>query len=200
MIGIINYGMGNVGSIYNMLRKIGANVTICSNFDEVNECKKIILPGVGSYDNAIEKLKSTDLFECIKSKALSGAPLLGICLGMQILGTTSKEGKLKGLNLIPGDVIEFSDNIGLRVPHMGWNIVDFNEKEMGKNLIDQNKFYFVHRYFFIPKSKAHIAGYTEYGIKFSSFIKKDNIYGVQFHPEKSHKYGMLFLKNFNDMK
>ncbi len=200
MIGIINYGTGNIGSIYNMLRKIGAEVEICSNFDEVNKCKKIIIPGVGSYDNAIEKLESSGLFECIKEKAVEGTPILGICLGMQLLGTTSQEGKLRGLNLIPGHVMHFPDDIGLRVPHMGWNMVDFTEEEMGKNLLKNNKFYFVHRYFFVPQSKSYIAGFTEYGLKFSSFIKKDNIYGVQFHPEKSHKYGMLLLKNFNDMK
>ena len=199
MIGIINYGTGNVGSIYNMLRRIGSEAKICTRPDELKSCKKIILPGVGSYDNAVNKLKSTRLFDCIINKVKSGTPFLGICLGMQILGTKSEEGKLTGLNLIPGEVIKFPDYIVQRVPHMGWNTVKFKENPLVKNLNDENKFYFVHRYIFVPDNPAHTAGNSKYGLEFSSFIKKDNIYGVQFHPEKSHKYGMLFLENFKNL-
>jgi len=199
MIGIIDYGMGNVGSIHNMLKRIGSESIICSKSDEVKNCRKIILPGVGSFDYAINKLRSTGLFECIKDKVKSGTPFLGICLGMQILGTKSEEGKLRGLNLIPGDIIKFPSSHELRVPHMGWNKVDFSENDLSKNLIHKNKFYFVHRYFFVPRKPSHSAGNTTYGLKFSSFINKDNIYGVQFHPEKSHKYGMLLLENFKNL-
>jgi len=199
MIGIIDYGMGNVGSIYNMIKKIGGETVVCSNVDDLLNCKKLILPGVGSYDNAVEKLKSSGLFNCIIEKVNSGIPFLGICLGMQLLGTKSEEGTLKGLNLIPGKVINFPKKDDLRVPHMGWNTVRFQETILGKGLENNNKFYFVHRYYFFPDNPENVAGETDYGLKFSSIIKKENIYGVQFHPEKSHKYGMTLLNNFKSL-
>ena len=189
----------NYRSIYNMLKKIGGNAVICSKVEDLNKCKKIILPGVGSYDNAVEKLESSGFEKIIKDKVLSGSPFLGICLGMHLLGNKSEEGELRGLNLIPGKVVKFPQNNKLRVPHMGWNSVNFIDKVISKNLIGHNKFYFVHRYYFIPENPLHNGGYTTYGAKFSSFIKKENIYGVQFHPEKSHKYGMILLKNFKNL-
>ena len=199
MIGIIDYGMGNVGSIYNMLNRIGSNSIICDNANKLENCKKIILPGVGSFDNAISKLNSKGFVEIIEKKTKAGDYFLGVCLGMQLLGTTSEEGQGKGLNIIPGKIKKIPKSETLKGPHMGWNNVDFKNDEIGISL-NTNRFYFVHRYYFSPEDNKHIAGTTYYGISFASCIKKDNIIGVQFHPEKSHKYGMALLNNFVNLK
>ncbi|GJM33474.1 MAG: imidazole glycerol phosphate synthase subunit HisH [Saprospiraceae bacterium] len=195
MISIVDYGMGNLGSISNMLKKIGVASRFVSNIEEISAAEKIILPGVGSFDNAMEKLNTLGFSNVIKEKASSGTPVLGICLGMQLLGTRSEEGIQEGLDLIPGVIRKFPSLNGLRIPHMGWNKVDVSDLGMFKGL-EENKFYFVHSYFYDPKDSAHIGGKTEYGINFTSSVHKSNIYGVQFHPEKSHKYGMQLLKNF----
>lgn len=196
MISVIDYGIGNLGSIVNMLKKIGVGSKLISTPEEVGEAEKIILPGVGSFDNAVGLLSKLDLVAAIKDKANLGTPLLGICLGMQLLGTESEEGKLAGLNLIPGKIKRFPSLPGLKIPHMGWNSVKSEDQVLFKNMGD-NRFYFVHTYYYAPESYDHSAGITSYGIAFTSYIKKDNIFGVQFHPEKSHNFGMQVLLNFS---
>jgi len=195
MIGIIDYGMGNVGSIFNMLRVLGVESKICFNTQMLMNCDKIILPGVGSYDNAINNLQSRGFIDVIIKKVEKGDLFLGICLGMQLLGSQSDEGKSKGLNIIPGKVLKFPPDQKFKVPHMGWNLVSYNNNSLSENL-EGNRYYFVHNYYFIPKDSSHILGQTNYIIDFVSCIKRDNVFGVQFHPEKSHKYGMNLLKKF----
>lgn len=195
MISVIDYGMGNLGSVVNMFNKIGIRSILVNKPEEVSKARKILLPGVGTFDNAISKLNHLSLFAEIIEKANSGTPILGICLGMQLLGTESEEGNLPGLNLIPGKIKRFPALQGFKVPHMGWNNVASKEQILFNGL-ENNRFYFVHSYFFEPSNIDHSFGMTDYGIRFTSYIKKDNILGVQFHPEKSHKYGMQILKNF----
>jgi glutamine amidotransferase len=199
MIVVVNYGMGNMGSIVNMLKKLNVSAKISADPNEIMDARKVILPGVGSYDNAVLKLKDLNLFEVLRNKGNQPDDyLLGICLGMQLLGTDSEEGIEKGLNLIPGSVKEFKSEMGLKVPHMGWNEVSPIDKQVFENL-DENRFYFVHSYYFNCVDKAMIAGQTKYGIEFTSTIRKGNIIGAQFHPEKSHKFGMQFLSNFSKL-
>lgn len=195
MISIIDYGMGNLGSILNMLTKIGLESKLESDPDNLRAATSIILPGVGAFDNAMERLNSSGFSEAITDFAKTGSPVLGICLGMQLLASQSEEGELKGLNLIRGDVVKFKSK-SLKVPHMGWNIVKPKNESLFSHL-ENNKFYFVHSYYYIPKESEHVAGTTDYGHTFVSCINRENIFGVQFHPEKSHKFGMQLLTNFS---
>jgi glutamine amidotransferase len=194
MIQIIDYGMGNIGSISNMLKIIGIKSCIVSNPSYLSSSYVSILPGVGSFDNAMIKLNRDGWTNTILSNVKKGSPLLGICLGMQILGSFSEEGTLSGLNLIEGKVSRFPNENGLKIPHMGWNSVNEYDISLFEGL-SENKFYFVHSYFFSPTNSNDIAGVTKYGIDFVSSIRRENIIGVQFHPEKSHQYGMRLLKN-----
>ena len=195
MIGIIDYGMGNVGSIFNMLKVLGIESKICSDTQMLMDCDKIILPGVGSFDNAINNLQSRGFIDVIIKKVEKGDLFLGICLGMQLLGSASDEGKLKGLNIIPGKILKFPTDQKFKVPHMGWNTVSYKNNSLSDNF-EGNRYYFVHNYYFLPNDSSHVLGQTNYIIDFVSCIKKDNVFGVQFHPEKSHKYGMNLFKKF----
>jgi len=195
MISIIDYGMGNLGSIQNMLNKLGFESKLESDPDHLKDANSIILPGVGAFDNAMEKLNSSGFSEAIKNFSATGAPVLGICLGMQLLATQSEEGELKGLNLIPGDVVKFKSDT-LKVPHMGWNRVN-PVNDILYSQLEENRFYFVHSFYYIPEDPNHTAGTTEYGHTFTSSVNRDNVFGAQFHPEKSHKYGMQLLTNFS---
>ena len=199
MIGIIDYGMGNAGSIFNMLRKLGHQSKFCLNPSDLDHCNKIILPGVGAFDNAMKNLTKKGFIEIIMKKISKGDLFLGICLGMQLLGTRSEEGELDGLDIIPGQIIKFPENENLKIPHMGWNSVSYKTNSMINNLAD-NRYYFVHSYHFLHDNDNHILGMTNYIIDFVSCIKKDNVFGLQFHPEKSHKYGMALLNNFVNLK
>ena len=196
MIGIINYGMGNIGSISNMLKKIGFDSEIISDPKLIHEATGIILPGVGSFDNAMDKLNNGGWVDEIKLFVSQDKPFLGICLGMQLLGSKSQEGIKVGLNLIPGEIIKFPREKDFKIPHMGWNSVKTSDTILFKDLNNLNKFYFVHTYHFVPKDDKHILSTTDYFVDFVSSIRKKNIFGVQFHPEKSHKFGMKLLENF----
>jgi glutamine amidotransferase len=195
MIQIIDYGMGNLGSIANMLKKIGFKSRIVNISSDLSPNNPSILPGVGAFDNAMSKLNENGWTDSIKANVSSGAPLLGICLGMQLLGTSSEEGQMKGLDLIPGKVLRFPKSDILKVPHMGWNKVIPNDFEFYSGLLE-NKFYFVHSYYFSPDQNDDIAGTTNYGLEFASSLRRGLVFGAQFHPEKSHKYGMALLKNY----
>lgn len=199
MITIIDYGMGNVGSIKNMLKKIGYDAIISSNKIDIDNASKLILPGVGRFDTAMENLNSLDLSELLKQKAADGIPFLGICLGMQLLANKSDEGMIDGLGLIPGEVKKFNLQAPFKVPHMGWNEVNYRSdsilfKEFQQ--FEEARFYFVHSYYFQCTSKETSIGETTFSHTFTSAVQKGNIFGVQFHPEKSHIFGMGLLKNF----
>ena len=202
MITIVDYGMGNLGSIKNMFKYLGVESTIQSDVDKIKSASKILLPGVGSFDTAMQKINRGDLREVLDEKALKEqVPILGICLGMQLLTKKSEEGELDGLGWIDAKSIGFKDRVDsqLKIPHMGWNIVRKNQKSKlteGFELFDESRFYFVHSYFVRVEDEKNSILKTEYGVEFDSAIQKDNIFGVQFHPEKSHKFGMKLFENF----
>lgn len=204
MIAIIDYNMGNVASIENMLKKIGSAAIITSDLSVLREAEKLILPGVGAFDYGMQNLHNLGIIDVLKEKVIeSGTPLLGICLGMQLLTEDSQEGTLPGLGFFKAHTIKFpSEYCGekLKIPHMGWNYVQpIGDPALFKNSAEDMRFYFVHSYFVNCEDKGDIIGSTEYGDCFASAIGKGRIFGVQFHPEKSHKYGMNLLKNFAEM-
>ena len=199
MISVVDYGMGNIGSIKNMLKKIGFDSQLIDKPEELDPKNSIILPGVGAFDNAMRRLNGSGFSRRLQELAAGGTPLLGICLGMQLLGDSSEEGSLDGLKLIPGKSRKFMLEPDLKIPHMGWNKVINTNSGLFQDL-EESKFYFVHSYHFVPDKRDYISGETNYGIKFVSSINNANVYGAQFHPEKSHKYGMQLLKNFCTIK
>lgn len=199
MVGIINYGLGNLGSIQNMLKVIGEKSVISSDIEELEKCDRYILPGVGAFDAGMNKLNESGLVRFIKEQALKEKkPVLGICLGMQMLGRKSEEGKLPGLDLIPFDNIRFRlDDSELKVPHMGWDIVSFEKDHpLLKGLEGTQRYYFVHSYHAVCDRNENVLMKCDYGYEFACAVAKENIMGVQFHPEKSHDFGMALLSNF----
>ncbi len=202
MIIIVDYEMGNLGSILNMFKYLGIESKIQSDPDKIKNASKILLPGVGSFDMAMKKIKEKNLIEVLNEKALKEqVPVLGICLGMQLLTSRSEEGSLKGLDWIDAKTINFKDKIDkkLKIPHMGWNIVNKSNDSlltMDFETFDDTRFYFVHSYFVKVKNEKNSILKTKYGVEFDSAIQKDNIFGAQFHPEKSHKFGMKLFENF----
>lgn len=202
MITIIDYGMGNLGSIKNMLKKIGVESEITNNKALIEKTEKIILPGVGHFDKAMRNLKELNLIEVLNRKAIiEKVPVLGICLGMQILASDSEEGNEKGLGWVDGNVVKFNIDKKLKIPHMGWNTIEVKRENhsLFHNKYPETRFYFVHSYHFKCNHVLNILCTTNYGIEFTSAVCKDNIIGVQFHPEKSHKFGMRLLENFAKM-
>jgi glutamine amidotransferase len=194
--------MGNLGSIQNMLKKIGEQSIISSDKEDIKNATKIVLPGVGSFDKAMSNLEKLSLTEIIKKKVLEDkTPIIGICLGMQLLTKGSEEGTLKGFNFIDAYSKKFDFSLlenSSPVPHMGWNKV-YLEKEsklLEDNIDRENRFYFVHSYAVSCNNREDILTTTNYGYEFVSSFEKNNIIGCQFHPEKSHKFGMKLLKNF----
>lgn len=201
MICIIDYGMGNFGSIKNMFKKIGFKTLITSDPAEIENAGKIILPGVGSFDAAMNKIDELGIKSILEIKTKKEKiPILGICLGMQLLTECSEEGKLPGLGFVKAKTTKFPTNIGLKIPHMGWNDVQITKlSPLTLDLPPEPRFYFVHSYCVHIENTHDSLLKTHYGIQFDSAIQHENIFGVQFHPEKSHKYGMKLLKNFGDL-
>lgn len=204
MITIIDYGAGNIKSIKNMLKKIGVNSTISNDFDIISTADKLILPGVGHFGHGMRNLNETGLVELLKTRVLvDKVPLLGICLGAQLLANASEEAEEIGLGLVDMEVKRFDEKIlqeGLKIPHMGWNEIDFKKDSiLAKDLPTESRFYFVHSFHMQPKRVEDVLASTNYGYDFTAAVQKDNIFGVQFHPEKSHKFGMQLLKNFSKL-
>jgi len=204
MIVVVDYKMGNIGSILNMFKKIGISVTSSSSSDEIEKADKLILPGVGSFDSGMENLKISGLIPMLNEKVIKKkTPVLGICLGMQLFGTKSEEGGMLGLGWIDAETARFKFSQGqpnLKIPHMGWNnIVLKRESSLFKDMPEDSRFYFVHSYHLICNNEKDVVAKTFYGYEFASIVQKENIYGVQFHPEKSHKFGMKLLKNFAEI-
>jgi glutamine amidotransferase len=201
MVAIIDYGLGNVGSIKNMLKKIGVQSVVTSDISEISEAEKIILPGVGSFDYGMENLINSGLTEILELKVIRQAtPLLGICLGMQLLTNSSEEGKLKGFGWVDAITKKFNfkdSHQKLKIPHMGWNSINIeNESPLTKELPEDTRYYFVHSYYVECNNPQDIVLTSNHGIKFTAVFQQNHIFGVQFHPEKSHKHGMKILSNF----
>ncbi len=200
MIGIVDYNMGNLASVINAFESIGADIAVESDPEKLQNYDKLILPGVGAFGDAMEHLKSNGMDEAVKAYAKNGKPLLGICLGMQLLFDSSEEfGSTNGLGLIEGRVVAFDENRfdhKLKVPHMGWNelFVQTNTK-LFNGLEREFYLYFVHSFHAVCDDKYSI-GKTYYGYEFVSAVNKDNIYGIQPHPEKSHENGLKIIENF----
>ncbi len=197
MIAIIDYGMGNLRSVQKAIEKVGGKACITQSPKEIESAEKIILPGVGAIRPAIKRLKDLDLVKPIQNAIDSQKPFLGICLGLQLLFEESDEGGIvKGLGILPGKVERFSK---LKVPQMGWNQIKIKQKKcpLFKGIADLSYVYFCHSYYVKPKSTATVATQTNYGINYASSIWKDNVFGVQFHPEKSQTIGLKILKNFH---
>lgn len=200
---IIDLQIGNLGSISNMIKKLGGKPIITSDYSIIEDSEKIILAGVGAFDSAMKKIHDLNLFNLIQTKAkIDKIPFWGICLGMQLLTKRSMEGSLDGLNLIDAETISFrkefnTRNINEKIPHMGWNhVINVNESLFTKSQLLDSKFYFVHSYFVKCNLSKNIIMKTHYGIDFHSAIGKDNIFGTQFHPEKSDKIGLKIIDNF----
>jgi len=202
MITIVDYGMGNLGSIRNMLTRIGHESVISADHDQIRRARKLILPGVGSFDAAVENLNARGLVpvlnECVLERRV---PILGICLGMQLFSLGSEEGNLPGLGWIEAHTVRFQvdrEDAGLRVPHMGWNGIRVQQEGayLTEGFDAEARFYFVHSYHVHCERAENVLATTEYGVQFHSMVIRDNILGTQFHPEKSHRFGMRLLTNF----
>lgn len=200
MIVILDYGMGNVASILNMLKKIGAEAVISAEPEVAAKADKIILPGVGTFDAGMENLTRCGFKDVINEHVhKKGNPILGICLGMQMLGRRSEEGRTEGLGLIPFDNVRFSfpELSDLKIPHMGWDRIQIcRSTNLTEGLDIPQRYYFVHSYHAVCDNEENVMCRCEYGYSFAAAVCKDNVYGVQFHPEKSHRYGMKLLENF----
>ena len=198
MIAIVDYGMGNLGSIQNMLRRVGVDSEVSGDPERLRRATKLILPGVGAFDQAMARINGSGIRTVLDHKALvERVPVLGICLGMQLLTRDSEEGREPGLGWIPAVTRRFPARDGLKVPHMGWNIVrPTTPSPMTRGFDGEVRFYFVHSYRVTVDRTEHSMLKTTYGEEFDSAIQADNVFGAQFHPEKSHRFGVKFLANF----
>lgn len=200
-ITIIDYGMANLRSVQKAFERVGTSAEITSDPDRIAAAEKLVLPGVGAFQDAIAKLRESRLAQPILDHINTGLPFLGICLGMQMLFTRSYEdGVFTGLDLLPGEVVRFPHMEGLKVPHMGWNELRFNEKcPLFKGLPQGAAVYFVHGYYAAPLDPEIISAQADYPTPFCAAIWKDNVVATQFHPEKSQEVGRIMLKNFAEM-
>jgi len=205
MIVIIDYGLGNVNALYTVFKNLNIPVKISSSLSDLKNADKLILPGVGAYDYAMEKLNKSGIRDILNEQILiKKKDILGICVGMQMMAECSEEGQMDGLGWVKGDVLHFehikSDNKNMDIPHMGWNNITINkENPLLAELSNSSYFYFLHSYYFETHDNTNIVSTTKYGNHFVSTINKENIYGVQFHPEKSHQSGVQLLKNFSEL-
>jgi glutamine amidotransferase len=198
---IIDYGMGNLKSVAKAIETVGAKVVVSNRPEDILKGDKLILPGVGAFKDCIINLKKYNLIDAIKEFIQTGKFFLGICLGLHALFEKSYEfGEYKGLSLIEGEVLKFTDLGSLPVPHMGWNQIEIRKNTPFLNEIANGDFfYFAHSYYVSPKNPSDIMTTTDYGIQFTSSINRDNILGVQFHPEKSQKKGLKIFQNFIEL-
>jgi len=201
MITIIDYGSGNIRAIANIYERLRVEYKIAQGPEQVIDAQKIFLPGVGSFDETIEKLDRIGFREVLDKEVLdNNVPILGICVGMQILADRSEEGSLPGLGYIKGEVKKIDESLLLtkpKLPHLGWNAIHVQRENALLNAIDPVKgFYFLHTYYFDCADQVDVLTTTKYGATFASSINRDNVYGVQFHPEKSHQNGVDLLNNF----
>ena len=196
MIGVIDYEAGNLTSVSTALKYLGADFFVTSDPEEVKKADKLIFPGVGEAGQAMENLKKSGMDQALKEFANRGKPFFGICLGSQILFDHSDERNAACLGILPGNVVHFPKDMGLKIPQIGWNTVEFKNDPLVKDLPQDCSFYFVHSYYVSPASDDLILGQSEYGIPFTAAVRKDNVWATQFHPEKSGKPGLKILSNY----
>ncbi|MBE0670200.1 MAG: imidazole glycerol phosphate synthase subunit HisH [Anaerolineales bacterium] len=204
MIVIVDYGVGNLGSIINMLKKAGARAIASSEPNVLQQAEKLILPGIGAFDAGMNKLNERGLVPLLNYLALEKkVPFLGLCLGLQLMTKKSEEGQTQGLGWLDAETVRFKFNVeqsNLKVPHMGWNTINIQrEHQIFTDLEPDARFYFVHSFFVKSNNSNEVLAKTDYGGEFDSILGKDNILGAQFHPEKSHKFGLRLLKNFAEV-
>lgn len=195
---IIDYGMGNIGSMQNMFKRIGVQTEVSAREHRISKADKLVLPGVGAFDAAMARIDELGIRPLLLKRAkVDKIPFIGVCLGMQLLFDKSEEGQLQGLGLMPGRVKKFPTSGGLKVPHMGWSDVErHSPSPLTESLGQDPRFYFVHSYFVEPESSSDVILYATYGTRFAAAVQKGNIFGAQFHPEKSHRFGLALLKCF----
>jgi len=201
MLTIVDYGVGNLASMQNMLKKIGVPSKISSEKKDIEAADRLILPGVGAFDTCVEKLQQSGLVETLTFQVRNRkVPVLGVCVGMQLLMEGSEEGILPGLGWIAGRIVKFRQELlppGTKIPHMGWtDVASGKPSRLLNDLEEEPRFYFVHSYHAQLTNDQDALLYADYGYQFAAGVERDNILGVQFHPEKSHKFGMKLLKNF----
>ena len=203
MIGIVDYGLGNVRAFVNIYERMKVPAALVSSEDGLTDADKIILPGVGAFDWAMERLAASGMIDCLNELVLSERrPVLGVCVGMQIMARRSDEGDRPGLSWIDEEVRRFesrTEDLSVRLPHMGWNDVVPKDSETLFRGLGQPRYYFLHSYHIAPRDDGVILGSTDYLGMFASAVQSDNIFGVQFHPEKSHTWGVKLLRNFAEL-
>ncbi|WP_367393378.1 imidazole glycerol phosphate synthase subunit HisH [Pseudomonas sp. X4] len=201
MIVVVDYGVGNIASVLNMLKRVGAKAKASNSREDIEQADKLILPGVGAFDAGMQTLRNSGLIEVLNEQVLNKhKPVMGVCLGSQMLGNGSEEGNEPGLGWIDMDIVRFEKRDGRKVPHMGWNEVNPQLQHPILTGIDQaSRFYFVHSYYMLPRHAENTLLTANYDQQFTAAVVKDNIFGFQFHPEKSHKFGMQLFKNFVEL-
>ncbi len=198
MIKIVDYGMGNLRSVQKAFEKIGADAQVVSSPAELEGAEKLVLPGVGAFRDGIAELKRTGLDRPVREHIAAERPFLGICLGLQLLFDVSYEdGQWEGLGVLRGKVVRFTDQADLKIPHMGWNSLEFAQPaRIFEGVPEGSSVYFVHSYYVVPEDESVIAARTEHGTRFVSAVARHNLFATQFHPEKSQSVGLRLLKNF----
>lgn len=198
MLSIIDYGMGNLRSVQKAFEKLGSSAEIVTRPEQVRAARKLVLPGVGAFRDAIHELERLELVEPIREHVQADRPFLGICLGLQLLFDVSHEdGVWPGLGILPGEVLRFPAQPGLKVPHMGWNSLQaVGSPKLLEGLAADASVYFVHSYYVAPRDESIIAARTDYSLPFTSMVERSNLFATQFHPEKSQKVGLKLLANF----
>lgn len=202
MITIVDYSVGNINSVANMIRHVGLSFRITGDPDEVSRAEKLLLPGVGAFDKGMGSLTQTGLAEALTFAVLRrGVPILGVCLGMQLMTKSSQEGRLPGLGWIDGETMRFSfpEGSSLKVPHMGWNSLTILRENPLVVPEERQRFYFVHSYHVVCSDDSDVIALCQYGYEFVAVFGRDNIWGVQFHPEKSHRFGMNLMRRFGEI-
>lgn len=203
MIGLVDYGLGNIQALANIYRRLDIPVVAASTPEQLTQADRLILPGVGSFDWAMSRLNASGMRECLDALVREEKrPVLGICVGMQMLAQRSEEGELPGLGWVDGEVRRFDESafaVKAQLPHMGWNDAMPRHTDCLFRGIEAPRFYFLHSYYFCPSAAEDILSVTDYGLPFASAVRRGHVYGTQFHPEKSHGWGVSLLRNFAEV-